>query len=89
VSNVIFCKTILINNVGPQGVDGILGLLDNNNNSTTTGATEFSWTTLIALIAGSASFVVAFISGIAAYFRDNQQRLQIDEQNRRFESFKV
>jgi hypothetical protein len=72
-----------------EGVDGILGLLDNNNNSTTTGATEFSWTTLIALIAGSASFVVAFISGLAAFFRDKQQQLEIEEQANRFEAFKT
>ncbi|MEW5305506.1 MAG: hypothetical protein WDW36_008040 [Sanguina aurantia] len=57
--------------------------------STITGESTLTWQSGLALLAGSSSFVVAFVASVAAYFRDIKHEQDIQEQARRFVVFKA
>jgi hypothetical protein len=48
-----------------------------------------SWQTIIAVVAAAASFIVALINAVAAYYRDKQTQQELYAAERRFEQFKV
>jgi len=47
-----------------------------------------NWQSIIMLVAAAASFLVALVNGVAAYYRDKQTQQELWAQERRFEQFK-